>query len=174
MQDTSFSSGVSTGNANITAQAGAANANPANSQAVTQQQQTSIFSKNSNNNNVNQSFSNSGGTGGLGTIFGAGAGLMPATFDNTSIFSGINRGSHYALYSNKDYSYDVPKLTQEDIANQKAAVGEKRTNPKPYNIDMTPKENPYASFRNPELQEMSFTESIANAFSNIFGQKKAD
>ena len=50
MQDTSFSSGVSTGNANITAQAGAANANPVNSQAVTQQQQTSIFSKNSNNN----------------------------------------------------------------------------------------------------------------------------
>ena len=83
MQDTSFSGGVSTSNANITAQAGGANANPVNSQTVTQQQQTSIFSKNSNNNNVNQSFTNSGGTGGVATIFGGGAGLAPATFDNT-------------------------------------------------------------------------------------------
>ena len=94
--------------------------------------------------------------------------------DNTSIFSGINRGSNYALYSKKDYSYDVPKLTKEDIAAQKAAEGPKRVNPKPYNIDMTPKANPYEAFRNPEMPETSISDALGNMFSNLFGQKKAD
>ena len=174
MQDTSFSSGVASGNTtNVNAQAGAVNASPADAQAVNQAQNTSIFNKNSGNNNINQSNSNSQGTGGLGNIF-MGGGFVPSTGDTTSIFSGIHKGSYYALYSNKDFTYDVPKLTQESIENQKPAEGPKRTNPKAYNIDMTPQANPYEAFRNPEMKEQSFSETIGNAFASIFNQKKAD
>jgi len=172
MQDTSFSSGVASGNNNINAQAGQNNGVSVEAQTATQQT-TSIFSKNSGNNNINQSNSNSQGTGGVGNIF-AGGGFTPQISDTTSIFTGMNRGNHYSLYSNKDYSYDVPKLTEESVANQKAAEGEKRTNPKAYNIDMTPKENPYAAFRNPEMQETSFSNKISDAISGIFGSKKTD
>ncbi len=172
MQDTSFTNSVSSGNSNISAQNGQVNSGAVDAQS-SQPQSTSIFSKNAGSNNVNQSNSNSQGTGGVGNIF-SGGGFTPSFTDTSSIFSGMNRGHHYALYSNKDYSYDVPKLTQEDIAAQKAPEGEKRTNPKAYNIDMTPKENPYAAFRNPEMQEHSLKDTISNAFSGIFNQKKAD
>ena len=173
MQDTSFSSSVSSGNTNsISAQSGQVNGSAIDAQN-SQAQSTSIFDKNSGNKNINQSNSNSQGTGGLDNIF-AGGGFTPTFTDTTSIFSGLHKGSYYALYSNKDYSYDVPKLTQEDIATQKKAEGPKRTNPKAYNIDMTPKANPYAAFRNPEMQETSLKDTISNAFSGIFNQKKAD
>ena len=175
MQETSFSnSNVSSTNMQAAAQNGQINASSIDAMQK-QAQSASIFgAQNKGNADVNQSNTNSGGTGGLGTIFMGGGGIMPAGFDNTSIFEGMNRGSQYALYSKKDTSYDVPKLTQEDIANQKAAEGPKRTNPKAYNIDMTPKENPYEAFRNPELQERSFAESIGDAIASMFGSKKSD
>ncbi len=139
-----------------------------------QQQNGSIFGAKSSSANVNQSNTNSSGTGGLDNIFAGGGMAIPAGGDNTSIFNGLNKGSQYALYSKKDYNYDVPKLTQESIANQKAAEGPKRTNPKAFNVDMTPKENPYAAFRNADMQEPSLGETIGNAFAILFGQKKAD
>ncbi len=137
-----------------------------------QQQNTSIFGNSKPSKDVNQSNSNSSGMGGVGNIFMGGGMVSPAGFDNTSIFSGLNKGSNYAIFSKKDYNYDVPKLTEESIANQKAAEGPKRTNPKPYNIDMTPKANPYAAFKNAEMEETSFTEAIGNAFSSLFGMNK--
>ena len=48
------------------------------------------------------------------------------------------------------------------------------SNPKAYNIDMTPKANPYEAFRNPEMREQSFSQTIGNAFANLLGQKKAN
>ena len=174
MQEAGFSNSVNTSSAQIGVQPNAQVNAP--SIAVQQSpQNTSIFGQASGKTDVNQSNTNSGGTGGLGTIFGGGnSGITPAGFDNTSIFSGYNRGSQYALYSKKDTYYDVPKLTQEDIANQKAASGPKRTNPKAYNIDITPQANPYEAFRNPDLIEKSFTQNITDAIASIFGSKKAD
>ena len=140
------------------------------------QQSLSIFSKNKGSSDVNQSNTNSSGTGGVGNIFMGGV-PAPSGFDNTSIFTGMNKGSQYSLFSKKDGNFDVPKLTQEDVANQKAAEGPKRTNPKPYNIDMTPKTNPYQAFRNPDMQEPTLGEAVTNTFAGIaalFNQKKAD
>jgi len=160
---------------NVNAQNGQTNIDAMKMQAE-QSMKTSIFGKtNKGNSDVNQSNSNSSGTGGLGNIFAGGGFTQTSTFDNTSIFAGMQRGNNYALYSNKDYNYTPTKLTQEDISNQKAAEGEKRTNPKAYDIDMTPKANPYEAFRNPEMQEeKSFSQSISDAFSNLLGQKKAN
>ena len=172
MQETGFANNISA-NTQIGAQNGQVGAPSISVQQ--EQQNTSIFGQNSNpKTDVNQSNTNSGGTGGLYTIFGGNDGIVPAGFDNTSIFSGFNRGSQYALYSKKDTSYDVPKLTQEQIANQKGIEGPKRTNPKAYNIDMTPKANPYEAFRNPDMQEKSFRESISSAILGFFGSKKAN
>ena len=174
MQEAGFSNNISSSTTQVGSQ-GNAQVNAPSIEAQQAQQNTSIFGQSKGKTDVNQSNTNSGGTGGLGTIFGTGAGgIAPAGFDNTSIFSGINRGSQYALYSKKDTSYDVPKLTQEDIANQKAATGPERTNPKAYNIDITPQANPYEAFRNPDLQEKSFTQNITDAIASIFGSKKAD
>ena len=174
MQDAGFTNSISSNNTQFAAQNGQINQTGIDAQKQQAQQNASIFgNQNKGNADVNQSNTNSGGTGGLGTIFGGENGFIPTGIDNTSIFSGLNKGSQYALYSKKDTNYDVPKLTQEDIANQKAAEGPKRTNPKAYNIDMTPKENPYEAFRNPDLQEKSFTESITDALAGIFGSKKA-
>lgn len=173
MQNAAGFNGNITANTNINAQNGQV------SSPIEQQQKeaqnTSIFNSNQSNVDINKSDSNSQGTGGIGNIFTDGY-VMPAGMDNTSIFSGINRGSQYSLYSKKDFTYDVPKLTQEDIANQKAAEGPKRTNPKAYNIDMTPKANPYEAFRNPDMLEdkNSIASSLGNAFANLFGGKKAD
>ena len=166
---------VNNNNTNVNAQNGQVNIDAMKMQAE-QSMKTSIFSKsNKGNADVNQSNSNSGGTGGLGNIFAGGGFTQPSTFDNTSIFAGIQRGNNYALYSNRDYNYTIPKLTQDDIANQKAAEGEKRTNPKAYNIDMTPKANPYEAFRNPEMREnKSLSQTFGNAFANLLGQKKAN
>lgn len=172
MQEAGFSANnVSTTTAPAAVQNGQANAASIDAQQA--QQNTSIFGQAKGKTDVNQSNTNSGGTGGLGNIFGGGGGFVNAGFDNTSIFTGMNKGSQYALYSKKDANYDVPKLTQEDIANQKAAEGPKRTNPKAYNIDMTPKVNPYEAFRNPDLYEPSFGESLSNAIAGIFGSKKS-
>ena len=174
MQNASFNFGknLPLNELKVAAQNGQPNTNTVDEQKQ-QQQLTSIFNKNHNAADVNQFNNNSHGTGGVDNIF-TGGGFTPAGMDNTSIFSGINRGSNYALYSKKDYSYDVPKLTKEDIAAQKAAEGPKRVNPKPYNIDMTPKANPYEAFRNPEMPETSISDALGNMFSNLFGQKKAD
>ena len=172
MQEAGFTNSISSANTQIAAQNGQVNAPGVDVQK--QAQETSIFGQSKGKADVNQSNTNSGGTGGLGTIFGGVGGFVPAGFDNTSIFTGYNRGSQYALYSKKDATFDVPKLTQEDIANQKPAEGPKRTNPKAYNIDMTPKENPFEAFRNPDLYEKSFTESITDAIAGIFGSKKAN
>lgn len=168
--------GVSNSISSSTSQVSAQSSGQVNAQSVDAQQQaqnTSIFSSSKGKADVNQSNANSGGTGGLGTIFGGASGYVPSGVDNTSIFSGYHRGSQYALYSKKDTNYDVPKLTQEDIANQKGLEGPKRTNPKAYNIDMTPKANPYEAFRNPDMQEKSFTESISDAIAGLFGSKKS-
>ena len=171
MQETSFNNNIST---NTQLAAPNTQINAAANDAQKQAQNTSIFGqKNSSKPDVNQSNSNSGGTGGLDNIFGNPNNFTAASPDNTSIFSGLNRSSQYTLYSKKDTSYDVPKLTQEDIANQKPAEGPKRTNPKAYNIDMTPKANPYEAFRNPEIEEKGFMQGISEAFSNIFGTKKS-
>ena len=165
---------VNNNNTNINAQNGQVNIDAMKAQAE-QAMKTSIFGNtNKGNADVNQSNSNSSGTGGLGNIFAGGGFAQPSTVDNTSIFAGMQRGNHYALYSNRDYNYTIPKLTQEDIANQKAAEGPKRTNPKAYNIDMTPKANPYEAFRNPEMQEKTFSQTVGNAFANLLGQKKAN
>jgi len=117
---------------------------------------------------------NSGGMGGVTNIFAGGGGFVSAGMDNTSIFSGLNKGSDYRLYSKKDYSFDVPKLTQEDIAAQKGSDGPRRTNPKANSSHIITKANPYEAFRNPEMQETSLKDTLGNAFSNLFGQKKAD
>jgi len=170
MQEANFNGNISSTNTNIAAQNGQINSASVDSQQ--QAQNTSIFGDSKGKVDVNQSNTNSSGTGGLGNIF-TGGGFAQAGMDNTSIFSGMNRGSQYALYSKKDTNYDVPKLTQEDIANQKAAEGPKRTNPKAYNIDMTPKENPWEAFKNPEMQEPSIADSISNAIAGIFGSKKS-
>lgn len=174
MQEAGFSGNISsTTNSNVGVQNGQVNAQSIETQQQ-QAQNTSIFGQqNKGGTDVNQSNTNSSGTGGLlGNIFTGGIPVQQG-FDNTSIFAGMNRGSQYALYSKKDESYDVPKLTQEDIANQKAAEGPKRTNPKAYNIDMTPKANPYEAFRNPEMQEPSLAQNISKAISGIFGSNKA-
>ncbi len=172
MSDAGFTSSVSTTTTSTQSAAQSGQINTASVESQQQKQNTSIFGQSPVKTDVNQSNTNSGGTGGLGTIFGGGEAYVQTGFDNTSIFSGFNRGSQYALYSKKDTSYDVPKLTQEDIANQKPAEGPKRTNPKAYNIDMTPKANPYEAFRNPDLQEKSFTQSVSDAIASIFGSKK--
>ena len=174
MQEAGFSNSISSSNTQVSAQAnGQVNAQSIDAQQQAQQN-TSIFNQSKGKADVNQSNANSGGTGGLSIFGGNGGGVLPAGFDNTSIFSGYNKGSQYALYSKKDADYDVPKLTQEDIANQKGLEGPKRTNPKAYNIDMTPKANPYEAFRNPDLQEKSFTESVTDALAGIFGSKKSN
>ena len=173
MQEAGFTNSISSAtNTQVATQGGQVNAPSIDAQQ--QAQNTSIFGQNKGKTDVNQSNTNSSGTGGLGTIFGGGGGFVATEMDNTSIFAGYHRGSQYALYSKKDASYDVPKLTQENIANQKAAEGPKRTNPKAYNIDMTPKTNPFEAFRNPDLQERSFAESVTDAIAGIFGSKKAN
>jgi len=154
------------------AQNGQANINPAD--VKTQQAQTaSIFNKDKGSADINQSNNNSGGMGGV-NIFAGGGGFVPTAGDTTSIFSGINKGSDYRLYSKKDYSFDVPKLTQEDIASQKNSDTPLRTNPKANFSHVVTKANPYEAFRNPEMQETSLADNIGNAFKNLFGQKKAD
>lgn len=174
MQEAGFTNSISSSSTQVGAQAnGQVNASAVEAQQQAQQN-TSIFGQANGKADVNQSNTNSGGTGGLSIFGGTGGGdIGPAGFDNTSIFSGFNRGSQYALYSKKDTSYDVPKITQEEIANQKGLDGPKRTNPKAYNIDMTPKANPYEAFRNPDLQEKSFSQSISDAIAGIFGSNKA-
>ncbi len=174
MQNASFNFGknLPINEQKVAIQNGQTNSNAIELQKLTES--NSIFSKEKNNpTDINQSNSNSQGTGGIDNIFSSN-GFSSSAIDSSSIFAGIKRGSRYALYSKKDTSFDVPKLTQEDIAAQKAPEGPKKTNPKPYKIDMTPKVNPYEAYRNPEMQENSFSESIGNLFSNLFGQKKTD
>lgn len=148
--------------------------NPTQVEEKQPQQSTSIFNKNQTSADINQSNNNSGGTGGVINIFAGGGGFTSASMDNTSIFSGLNRGSNYSLYNKKDSSFDIPKLTQEDIANQKTSSTPLRTNPKATNIHITTKANPYEAYRNPEMQETSLSETLSNAFANLFGQKKAN
>lgn len=140
--------------------------NSQQAQSTTPQNNTSIFSKNAGMTDVNQSNNNSSGAGGVDNIF-MGGGSVSAGADTTSIFSGTNNRAQYSLFSKKDRNYDVPKLTQENIANQQNSQGALRTNPKPYNIDMTPQENPYAAFRNPELQEPTLGETLSGAFDSL-------
>ena len=155
------------------AQNGQIATNPAESIAK-QAQSTSIFNKNNGTTDINHSNNNSGGTGGVSNIFMGGGGLTSAGMDNSSIFSGLNKGNAYSLYTKKDYSFDVPKLTQEDIAAQKTAETPRRTNPKANNNHIITKANPYEAYRNPEMQEESMGDKLNNAFKNLFGQKKAN
>ena len=173
MQNAGFSFGKNIPlNEKAAAQNGQQNVAP--TEAVkTQAQSTSIFN-NKGGADINQMNNNSGGMGGVTNIFAGGGGFVNAGMDNTSIVSGLNKGSNYKLYSNKDYTFDVPKLTQEDIAAQKGLDGPRRTNPKANNSHIITKANPYEAFRNPEMQETSLKDTLSNAFSNLFGQKKAD
>lgn len=143
-------------------------------ETVKQQVQNPSIFNNKGQADINQMNNNSSGMGGVTNIFAGGGGLVSAGMDNTSIFSGLNKGSDYRLYSKKDYSFDVPKLTQEDIAAQKGSDGPRRTNPKANSSHIITKANPYEAFRNPEMQETSLKDTLGNAFSNLFGQKKAD
>ena len=105
MQEASFNGNIQA-NTQVAAQNGQINNTSINGQQTQSAQTTSIFSKNAQAQvDVSQSNTNSGGTGGLGNIF-MGGGVIPAGMDNTSIFSGFNRGSQYALYSKKDANYD--------------------------------------------------------------------